>query len=306
MIIFFVLGVEVMCINVVGLFCINKIEVQIGYGWYLEGIDIFLNGLGVFQKVGEFGVIGISLMFVDFGDIFVMIIDQLGGIGLMFLFSFFNLGIGYVYIFENKIFVGVFFCGVLEFIVDVNVFGFVFDVGVQYVIGENDNFKFGIVFCNIGGCMQYGGEGFIIQGFFFNNGGYELMFNQCVVDFELFFMLNIGLFYDFLIIGGMYWIIVLGNFIFNFFFQDQVGGGIEYLFKDFFMVWGGYCYEFGVGDVDIFDDLIYIGLSVGVIIVVLLGKDILESWVLCFVIDYVYWIICVWNGIYNIGVCILI
>lgn len=114
---------------------------------------------GLVQKVGENGVFGFSLMVLDFGDIFVMIILQLEGIGSIFFFIFFNLGFFYVYIFENKILVGVIVCVILEVLVDVIVSVVVLDVGVQYVMGFQENFKFGIFLCNVGLCMLFGGEG---------------------------------------------------------------------------------------------------------------------------------------------------
>ncbi|MCI5091360.1 PorV/PorQ family protein [Phaeodactylibacter sp.] len=302
----FVSGVEAMRINVAGLSRINKTEVQIGHGRYLEGTDILLNGLGVSQKVGESGAIGISLMAMDFGDIPVTTTDQPGGTGSTFSPSFFNLGIGYAHTFENKISVGVLFRGVSESIADVNAFGFALDAGVQYVTGENDNFKFGIALRNIGGRMQYGGEGLTTQGPSPNNGGYELTFSQRSSDFELPSMLNIGLSYDFLITGGTHRITVLGNFTSNSFSQDQVGGGIEYSLKDLFMVRGGYRYEFGSGDAETFDDPIYTGLSAGATIAVPLGKDTPESRASRFAIDYAYRATRVWNGTHNIGVRISI
>lgn len=162
-------------------------------------------------------------MVIDFGDILVIIIElfDLDLDGLIYNINFFNIGLFYVYVFENKVLVGVMLCGIVEFIFDVVVFGFVIDVGVQYVMGDQDNFKFGIVLCNVGFCMFFIGQGLVINVLVVDGDFYSLMLVQCFVGFELLFMLNIGVSYDFFIGGdGMYCLIVLGNFMVNLFFCD--------------------------------------------------------------------------------------
>ncbi len=298
----FVTGVEAMRVNVAGLSRITKTQVSLGYARYLEGTDINLNGLGVSQKVGKSGAIGISLMAMDFGDIRVTTTDQPGGTGATFSPTFFNIGFGYAHTFENKISVGILFRGVSESIADVNAFGFAIDAGVQYVTGENDNFKFGISLRNIGSRMEYGGEGLTTQGPAPDGDDYELTFNQRASDFELPSMLNIGLSYDFLISGGVHRITPLANFTSNSFSQDQIGAGIEYSLKDLFMLRAAYRYEFGTGDADTFDDPIYTGLSAGATIAVPLGKDEEGRKASRFAIDYSYRDTRVWNGTHNLGI----
>ena len=177
---------------------------------------------------------------------------------------------------------------------------------MQYVTGPNDNFKFGIALRNIGSRMQYGGEGLTTQGPAPDGGGYELTFNQRSSDFELPSMLNIGLSYDILLVGGAHRFTPVANFTSNSFSQDQIGGGVEYSFKDLFMVRAGYRYEFGAGDADTFDDPIYTGLSAGATIAVPLGKDTPERRASRFAIDYAYRATRVWDGTHNIGVRISI
>ncbi len=304
----FVEGVEAMRVNVAGLSRIRKTEVSLGYARYLEGTDIALNGLGISQRVGESGAIGISLMAMDFGDIRVTTTDQPGGTGATFSPAFFNIGFGYSYTFENKISVGVLFRGVSESIADVNAFGFAIDAGVQYVTGKQDNFKFGIALRNIGSRMEYGGEGLTTQGPAPDGDQYELTYNQRVADFELPSMLNIGLSYDFLIAGGTHRITPLANFTSNSFSQDQIGAGIEYSLNDLFMLRGAYRYEFGSADEATFDDPIYTGLSAGASIAVPLGKDRPAEgnrpakMAPRLSIDYSYRATRVWDGTHNIGI----
>jgi len=299
-------GPEAMRINIAGLSRINKTEVNLSYGSYLTGTDIGLNAIGLAQKVGKSGAIGISLMSIDFGDIRLTTTDQPEGNGTTFSPSFFNLGVGYSHTFENKVSVGILFRGVSESITDVNSFGLAIDAGVQYVTGENDNFKFGISLRNIGSRMKYGGEGLSTQGPApESDGSYNLTYSQRAADFELPSMLNIGLSYDFLI-GENHRITPLANFTSNSFSQDQVGGGLEYSMNDFFMVRAGYRYEFGSEDE--IEAPIYTGLAAGATIAVPLGKDRAKTdteeakMAPRLSIDYAYRDTKIWDGTHNIGI----
>ena len=291
-----VAGAEAMRINIAGLSRINQTEVNLSYGSYLSGTDIGLVAGGLAQKIGKSGAIGISLMSVDFGDIRLTTTDQPEGNGNTFSPSFFNLGFGYAHTFENKVSVGILFRGVSESITDVSAFGFALDAGVQYVTGEQDNFKFGISLRNIGSRMQYGGEGLATQGPSPNGDAYELTFSQRSADFELPSMLNIGLSYDFLI-GASHRLTALGNFTSNSFSQDQVGGGLEYSLNDLFMLRAGYRYEFGSEDE--IQAPIYTGLSAGASVSMPLSKENPNTRLS---IDYAYRDTKIWDGTHNVGI----
>jgi hypothetical protein len=300
-------GVEAMRINVAGLSRIERTEIRLGNTRYLEGTDIQFNAIGISQRVGESGAIGISLMAMDFGNIPVTTTDQPEGTGSTFSPSFFNLGFGYSHTFENKISVGVLFRGISESISDVSSFGFALDAGVQYVTGPEDNFKFGISLRNVGSRMKYGGEGLTVQGPApASSTNYELTFNQRIADFELPSQLNIGLSYDFLFGGGSQRITPVANFTSNSFSQDQIGGGLEYSFREIFTLRGGYRHEFQTGGVQDFELPIYTGLAAGASIAVPLGKDRPDRKATRFIIDYAYRNTRVWDGTHNIGLRIAI
>jgi opacity protein-like surface antigen len=303
-------GAEAMRVNIAGLSRINKTDITLGYGSYLTGTDIGLNGIGIAQKVGESGAIGISLMSVDFGDIRLTTTDQPEGNGTTFSPNFFNIGIGYSHTFENKVSVGILFRGISESITDVSAFGAAIDAGVQYVTGPQDNFKFGISLRNIGSRMRYGGEGLATQGPApESDGSYNLTYSQRAADFELPSMLNIGLSYD-VLIGDLHRITPLANFTSNSFSQDQVGGGLEYSLNDFFMVRAGYRYEFGSEDE--IQAPIYTGLSAGATIAVPLGKDQVDAAndevkrAPRLSIHYGYRDTKIWDGTHNVGISITI
>lgn len=281
---------------------INKTEVVLGHSIYLQGTGINMNALGLVQKVGKNGAFGFSLMSLDFGDIKVTTTEQPEGTGVTYSPNFFNLGLGYSHIFENKISVGVLLRLISESITDVAAFGFALDAGVQYVTGEEDNFKFGISLRNIGSRMTFGGEGLSTFTASPGNSGHDITLSQRAAGFELPSMLNIGLSYDikFLEINR---VTLLGNFTSNSFSSDQLGAGFEYSLNDRFMLRAGYKYDLAGNTLDVNEKSIYTGLSAGASVQVPLSRENRKT---SFGIDYAYRHTRLWNGTHNIGVRISI
>lgn len=289
-------GVEAMRLNVAGLARINKTEITLGHAIYLQGIDIRMNALGLSQRVGKNGAFGFSLMSLDFGDIPVTTTEQPEGTGVTFSPNFFNLGVAYSHIFENKVSVGILLRLVSESIADVSAFGFAVDAGVQYVTGPKDNFKFGISLRNVGSRMSFGGEGLSILAPAGSNKNYELTLSQRAAGFELPSVLNIGMSYDFLL-GSQHRLTALGNFTANSFSNDQIGGGLEYSLNELFMLRAGYKHDFGASDP--VTAPIYTGLSAGASLQVPMSK---ENKNVRFGIDYAYRATRLWGGTHNMGI----
>ncbi|HHH50474.1 MAG TPA: PorV/PorQ family protein [Saprospiraceae bacterium] len=291
-------GVESMRLNVAGLSRINKTEIVIGNTRYFEGTGIKLNSFGFVQKIGKNGSIGISVMAVDFGEIPVTTTDAPDGTGATFSPNFFHLGIGYAHTFENKISVGILLRAISESTADLSAGGFAIDAGVQYVTGEEDNFKFGISLRNIGSPMQYKGEGLTEQ---LPNPSdeisYPLTYFVRATKFELPSVLNIGGSYDF-ILNPKNKLTILGNFTSNSFSQDQIGAGIVYSFNDMFMLRAAYKYEIASGANSGEQAPIYTGISGGLSFEVPLKKETKRK----FGIDYSYRQTKIWNGTHNISI----
>lgn len=298
-----VAGVGALRINPAGLGRIGKTEVNLGNAIYLQGTDISLNALGLAQRVGENGAFGFSLMSVNFGDILVTTTEQPNPDpnGPTFNLNFFNIGLSYAHVFENKVSVGVTLRGVSEGTSDVSAFGFAVDAGVQYVTGEDDNFKFGIALRNIGSRMEYSGEGLAISAPATDGDPYNLTFAQRPAGYELPSLLNIGMSYDFLIGGETdkgvkkHRLTAVANFTANSFSRDEIGAGLEYSFQDVFMLRGGYRTEMNK---DAEQEPIYNGPSAGATINVPLSKEDKSTRVS---IDYAYRSTIVWDGTHNIG-----
>ena len=258
-------GAEAMRLNIAGLARVNKTEVILANTRYLQGTDIQFNAIGLAQKIGENSALGISLMSVDFGDIPVTTTLQPEGTGAFFRPRFFNLGLGFSHIFENKVTVGVLARAVSESIEDVSASAVALDAGVQYVTGERDNFKFGISLRNVGGKMTFTGEGlgnsFVLPNF---DNSRDLTINQRATPFELQSVLNIGLSYDFYVANDNR-ITAVGNYTSNAFSEDQIGGGLEFAWKEMVMLRAAYKIDFSQlnPDTGVEEEPLYTGLALG-------------------------------------------
>src|SRR5690606_24708444 len=113
--------------------------------------------------------------------------------------SFFNIGLSYAHTFDNKVSVGILFRGISQSTAELSSFGLAIDAGVQYVTGENDNFKFGIALRNVGSRMRFGGEGLSTRRPNPANDEipYQVTYDTRAASFEMPSLLNIGVSYDF-------------------------------------------------------------------------------------------------------------
>jgi len=235
-----VMGVEAMRLNIAGLSRVAGTELLIANTRLFEGSDIQLNTLGFAKKMGENSAIGVTLNSVNFGDIPITTTSQPEGTGGFFSPNFFNIGIGYSYQYENKISVGFLVRGISESLTTVSAFGFAIDAGVQYVTGEQDNFKLGISLRNIGPPMKFSGEGLSFEVDSPSAGDdFRITFDSRSENFELPSVLNIGASYDFIPTEDIT-VRVLANFTANSFSRDDLGGGVEFFFKDFVILRAAY------------------------------------------------------------------
>ena len=287
-------GVEAMQINIAGLSRLNKSEFVIAHTRLFEGTGITINSLGFAQKMGEGGAFGLALTALDFGDIEVTTTGAPEGTGATYSPSFFNLALSYSYTFDKKVSVGILVRGVSESIADVSAFGICLDAGVQYVTGAKDNFKFGVSLRNMGSPMKFSGDAL---SFSTNNpqGGtqYPITVDQRPAGFELPSMLNIGLSYD-IYPANNHRVTPVGNFTANSFSVDQLSAGVEYAFREMFMLRVGYRADLGIPPSDPQHN-VYTGLSAGATIEVPLKKDGAGR----FGVDYAYLATNPFSGTHN-------
>ena len=256
-----VTGIDAMRINVAGLSRINGGEFVISNTRLYEGSDIGINSLGFVTKVGSSGAFAISLVAMDFGSIDITTTAQPEGTGGSYSPSFFNLGLGYSYTYENKISVGLLVRAISETLPDVSAGGFAIDAGVQYVSGDRDEFKLGIALRNIGSPMEFSGEGITFRADVTDSDiPYKVTASQRGEDFELPSLLNIGISYDFYF-GETNYLRTLANFTSNAFARDDIGVGAEFSFRDIVTLRAAYKYAL---DSNINESNLYTGFAGGV------------------------------------------
>ncbi len=239
-----VTGLEAIYSNVAGLAFTPQTELIFSYTDWLKGADIKIMNFGLAQRVGESGVLALSIMSMNFGNIDITTIDlPEGGIG-KFSPRYMNINIAYAKAFSNSIYGGINVKIINESIANATAMGFAFDVGIQYITGEKENVKFGIDLKNVGTTMKFDGDGYSLQTFVQNNDN-QFTTTQRGAAFELPTQLNIGLAYDFLFEKASRFTLA-GAFTSNSFTKDQIILGGEFSFRDYVMVRAGYAYEEGI------------------------------------------------------------
>ncbi|MEN9334296.1 MAG: hypothetical protein RLY35_1476 [Bacteroidota bacterium] len=237
-------GIEASFNNVAGLAFVNKTELLFSSSNYLVGTGIKINAFGFGQKVGESGVLGLSVTNMNFGDLEITE-ENLpeGGIG-SFSPTYTNIGMSYAKAFSNSIYGGLTVRLISEAIYNVRSQGVSFDAGIRYVTGENDNVRFGISLRNVGPPMRYKGDGMTITATIPTNGT-SLTVEQRSEKYELPSLVNVGFAYDFIFSENAK---LTSNFQYtsNSFTKDQWGVGGEFNLKDRFIYRMGYQWENGL------------------------------------------------------------
>ncbi len=308
----FASGLEAMRINPAGIGrMLSDTEIIVANTRLFEGSTVQLNGLGLARKGKKNGSWAVSLTNVDFGDIQVTTESQPAGTGGSVAPSFFNIGVGYAYTYENRISVGILFRGISENLPALNAFGLAVDAGVQYVSGDNDEFKLGIALRNVGTPMAFGGEALgrrletVIEG-----NAEEIRVDNTSKSFELPSLLNIGMSYDFFIrkvedaegakmVDKSMFVTALVNFTSNAFSRDLIGGGLEFNYKNMLMLRGAYKYEIRNGEEG--RENVYTGFSGGASFVFKLNKSGKAKMGL----DYAYRTTDPFRGTHNMGLRIM-
>jgi hypothetical protein len=292
-------GAEAMALNVAGLTRIGKTEIGIAHSIYLQGTGLGINSVGFAQRLSENGVLGVSINALDFGKIPITTANLPEGTGATFSPLFFNMAVSYAHSFEKKVSVGITARFINESLSDVSASGISLDAGVQYYTGGTDypeRFKFGISLRNIGSSMQFGGQG-LNQASVNPDGtlNYSLTYTKNSAQFELPSQLNIGAAYDILPESKMR-LTAVGNFASNAFSRDEIGGGLEFGYGNYFMIRGGYKYEVGTTAADV-NKSVFTGVCGGISVELPFNKSGDQK----LSIDYGYLATNPFNGTHNLS-----
>lgn len=145
-----IIGVESIFGNIAGAARIHQSQIVFSNTQWLKGTDITLNAFGLSQKVGDAGVISLSLSVMDFGEITKTTVSEPDGNGSTFHPIYSVIGASYSKEFSNSIFGGVTAKIVNESSTDLKGTGIAFDAGIQYITGTDDQIKIGVTMKNWG------------------------------------------------------------------------------------------------------------------------------------------------------------
>lgn len=245
-------GLEAQWLNVSGLAWTEKTEVLFSNTQWLVGSGVMINSFGLSQKIGEAGVIGLSVMNMSFGDIDITTTEiPDGGIGT-FSPNYLNIGLSYAKSFSNSINGGITVRVINQNIQNLSATGVAFDAGVSYTtrLGSRDkdrnkdNLQFGIALKNVGPPMQFSGDGLGVRGSI-PGSDRSLTLEYRAAQYEMPSSLHIGATYHWRDVKLNHQVSGAVNFTSNSFTRDLMNFGLEYSFKNFFMVRGGYVLQMG-------------------------------------------------------------
>ena len=234
-------GLESVFLNVAGLTGIEGTELLFSHAsWFA---DISINAFGFGQKVGDTGVLSVSIMSLDFGDIERTTYENPdGGIGT-YSPQFMNISLSYAKKFTYNMSAGLTIKMISESAAELSANGVALDAGVHYETGDKGQAKFGITLKNIGPRMAFNGDGDDVTVTGVN--GYDMTMEIRSASFELPSLLNIGGSYDFYI-KDMFRVTCSETFVSNSFSKDQFLTGLEVSWKEMVSLRGGYGYESGI------------------------------------------------------------
>lgn len=273
----FVTGAEAMKCNIAGLAKATTTEIGVAHTRYLSGTGMSLSNVGIAYPIGEAGVLGVNIMSFGFGEITRT--NEYGapegGIGT-YKPSFLNMSIGLGHTFSKNMSAGLNVTYVNEAIENIKASAVGFDAGVQYTNGKKDNLHIGITLRNVGTNMRFSGDGFKFNG---KSPDYAKDFTTATPSdkFGLPTQLNIAIANDFYLdensktemVDGkavsaksLHRLTPMFSFISNSYFNDWIGLGAEYAYKEKFMLRAAYRYETNIfSKTD--NATVYTGLSVG-------------------------------------------
>lgn len=212
---------------------------------WLKGADINVNAFGLSQRVGDVGVMSITVSMLDWGEISRTTVELPEGDGSTFNPKYTNIGVSYAKEFSNSIYGGVTFKIINESISDLTATGVAFDAGIQYITGAKEQIKFGVTMKNVGPTLKFEGDGLAVAAT--PDAGPSGTMQTRPTEFELPMLIKLGASYDFNFTDD-HKLVTMAAFTENSYSKNQYHGGLEYSFRNMFMVRGGYIYEEGILD----------------------------------------------------------
>lgn len=252
-------GIESIMINPAGVFHTSRTELVLAHTSWMGGSGIGVNALGFSQSLKNAGTFGLFINTISTGEIPITTIDNPdGGIGT-YSPSFLTIGVSYAKeMVADRIFVGLSVKVVSESLQNAGATGVALDAGVQYR-NRDGKFRLGVALRNVGPTMQHSGDGLSTRADLGGSGStYDNSVRTNASPYEMPSALLIGVSYN-MTFGAFdstrnaaeHNLIPMFTFTAHSFQYDQIGVGIEYSFKNMFMVRTAYQFEEnGFSDVD--------------------------------------------------------
>lgn len=242
-------GAEAMYWNPAGIAYSQKSEVLFNNMSYIA--DINVNYLALVFNGKSLGAFGLDIKSLGFGDIEETTELQPDGTGNTYSPSFVVVGLSYSRLLTDRITAGVTGKVIHESVMQTTASTFAFDLGVQYTFGNN--IKVGVVMKNVGGKLQYSGKNL--------ERTFEIQSTSLITDVGYFSGVPLASDIPSVFSFGVSYVANINEdnaLLFNGAFanhnagSDIAIGGLEYGFKDFFFLRGGYEYQTQSQDDQIF------------------------------------------------------
>lgn len=233
-------GAEAMYWNPAGVAYSQKSEVLFNNMSYIADTD--LNYMALVFNGGSLGAFGLDIKSLSFGDIEETTELSPDGTGNTYSPSFLVVGLTYSRLITDRITAGVTGKVIHEGILQTSANTLAFDLGVQYAFGSN--IKVGVVMKNVGGKMTYSGKnlertGQMPSSSLIRENGY---FSGVALGADIPSVFSFGASYT-ANINEENSLLFSGAFTNNNAASDDLYGGLQYGFKNFFFLRGGYDYQ---------------------------------------------------------------
>ena len=213
--------------------------------------DIDVNYIALVYNGGNLGGFGFHIQSMDFGDIVETTEELPDGTGNTYSPSFIITGFSYSRLLTDHINVGITAKYINETIMETRASTFAFDLGVQYRF--QNNIRMGVVMKNVGGKMRYDGRNLersfeIPSNSLQTDNGY-FRGSALASDIPSTFSFGVSYTSNFNEDNSM---MFTGSFTNQNDASDIGFGGVEYAFKEFFFLRGGYNHQFQSSDNNVF------------------------------------------------------
>ncbi len=299
-------GIESLINNPAGIAVGEGSELLFSHTRWLSGSGVSINTVGYSGHTRNEAGIGVSLVVLSLGEIIRTTIDQPDGTLGKYTPNYMYLNFAYAKMFvDGRIFVGANVKVIQESVPDASASGIGIDGGVIYK-SENGKFQTGVALRNIGPQMRYSGDGFYTR-VNLGNPSVQNLVTVPAAQFDLPAQLLIGFAYN-LTFGGMidddtpmHKLTPTFGFISYSKGNDNLGLGVDYLYKNVLGVRGAFLYER-----DMFDDAkrttATAGFSGGLSVLLPLSKKDDKKKKSNMRFDYSYRSTFVFNGTHTVGI----